>query len=78
MANTSTYIDLAENVDLAKDPDQFTAAEVALLAERLESNQYDTVFGSLDDWRKLRAVAFYSPQLVTPYQHLLELEVDED
>jgi hypothetical protein len=60
------------------DPAQFTAADVAALAERLERNEYNTVFEPLEDWHTLRAVAFHSPELVTPYRHLLELEIDED
>ncbi|MFS8800132.1 MULTISPECIES: DUF2555 domain-containing protein [unclassified Synechococcus] len=60
------------------DPRQFTEAEVAAIAERLERNEYPTVFGCLEDWHALRAVAFYAPHLVAPYAHLLEWEVDED
>ncbi len=55
-----------------------TASDVAALAQRLEQNEYTTVFGPLEDWHLLRAVAFHLPELVVPYRHLLELEVDED
>ncbi|MGF1575231.1 MAG: DUF2555 domain-containing protein [Cyanophyceae cyanobacterium] len=44
----------------------------------MERNEYNTVFEPLEDWHTLRAVAFHSPELVTPYRHLLELEIDED
>lgn len=60
------------------DPRQFTESDVAAIAERLERNDYPTVFGCLEDWHALRAIAFYSPSLVAPYAHLLEWEVDED
>ncbi len=64
--------------ELSTDLTQLTANDVAVLAERLESNRYDTLFGCLEDWHKLKAIAFYDPVLVEPYAHLLELEVDED
>lgn len=60
------------------DPTQLTATEVALIAERLEKNSYPTLFGCLEDWHTLKAVAFHSPALAAPYLHLLEFEVDED
>jgi hypothetical protein len=60
------------------DPARMTAADVAALAQRLEQNEYTTVFGPLEDWHLLRAVAFHLPELVVPYRHLLELEIDED
>ncbi|MFS8894715.1 DUF2555 domain-containing protein [Synechococcus sp. O70.1] len=61
------------------DPRQFTAADVAAMAERLERNEYPNLFDCLEDWRLLQAVAFYSPKLVAPYAYLLEWgEVDED
>lgn len=55
-----------------------TAADVAALAERLESDCYESVFDCLEDWHALKAVAFQAPNLVVPYAHLLEMEVDED
>lgn len=60
------------------DPRQFTESDVAAIAERLERNDYPTVFGCLEDWHALRAIAFHAPSLVAPYAHLLEWEVDED
>jgi hypothetical protein len=55
-----------------------TADDVAQIAERLEKNVYPTLFGCLEDWHMLRAIAFHSPDLVAPYAHLLEREIDED
>jgi len=43
----------------ARDPRQFTAADVAAIAERLERNEYPNVFDCLEDWHTLRAIAFY-------------------
>ncbi len=60
------------------DPRTMTPEQVAEVAERLEANAYTSVFGSLADWHLLKAVAFHNPDLVEPYLHLLELEVDED
>ncbi|MEM6445115.1 MAG: DUF2555 domain-containing protein [Cyanobacteria bacterium J06642_2] len=60
------------------DVSSMTAADVAALAERLESDCYESVFDCLEDWHALKAVAFQAPNLVVPYAHLLEMEVDED
>ncbi|MEN9204958.1 MAG: DUF2555 domain-containing protein [Thermostichales cyanobacterium BF4_bins_65] len=60
------------------DPRTMTAEQVAEVAARLEANAYPSVFGSLEDWHLLKAVAFHNPSLVEPYLHLLELEVDDD
>ncbi|WP_017327973.1 DUF2555 domain-containing protein [Synechococcus sp. PCC 7336] len=59
-------------------PRRYTEAEVAELAERLERDEYTSVFGCLEDWHALKAISFQQPELVVPYVHLLELEVDED
>ena len=56
----------------------YTEVEVAEIAERLERDDYGSVFGCLEDWHALKAIAFHQPELVTLYVHLLELEVDED
>lgn len=59
-----------ENLDV----DKLTEEDVAQLANRLEEDDYDTVFEGLDDWHLLRAIAFQRPALVDPYVHLLDLE----
>ncbi|NJK64165.1 MAG: DUF2555 domain-containing protein [Synechococcaceae cyanobacterium SM2_3_1] len=61
-----------------RDPASLNAEDIAQIAERLEANRYTTVFGGLEDWHLLRAAAFFLPNLVAPYAHLLEMEVDED
>jgi hypothetical protein len=52
------------------DPRQFTEADVAAIAERLERNEYPTVFGCLEDWHALRAIAFYAPRLGGSLMHI--------
>jgi Protein of unknown function (DUF2555) len=56
------------------DVDTLTEADVEELANRLEDDDYDDVFGGLNDWHLLRAIAFQRPSLVDPYLHLLDLE----
>ena len=73
MSNRSSH-----QSDLSQDPAQFTEAEIAAIADRLEQDDYPTVFGCLEDWHRLKAAAFYFPNLVAPYAHLLEMEIDED
>ena len=68
----------ASNANPTVEVTAYTEAEVAAIAERLEKDDYSTVFGCLEDWHTLKAIAFHQPELVVPYMHLLELEVDED
>ena len=53
---------------------QMTPDDVAQLAQRLEQDAYSTAFEGLNDWHRLRAVAFQRSELVEPYMHLLDLE----
>jgi hypothetical protein len=69
---------LSPQSGVGTDTTHYSASEVAAIAERLERNQYDTLFGCLDDWHALKAISYQQPDLVQPYVHLLELEVDED
>lgn len=77
-APVSSPVSAPESNLTQEQPQQYTEAEVAAIAERLEQDEYETVFGCLDDWHALKAIAFHQPELVRPYVHLLELEVDED
>ena len=55
------------------------AAAVAALARRLEDDDYDDAFAGLDDWHLLRSLAIHQPDLVRPYNHLIDQEAfDED
>ncbi len=74
----STSPSMPSDTPSVADSKVYSEAEVAEIAERLEKDEYGTVFGCLDDWHTLKAIAFNQPELVTPYVHLLELEVDED
>ncbi|MEL6777384.1 MAG: DUF2555 domain-containing protein [Cyanobacteria bacterium J06597_16] len=55
-----------------------TPEDVAELAQRLEQDEYDTAFEGLQDWHRLRAVAFQRSELVEPYMHLLDLEAFDE
>jgi hypothetical protein len=61
-----------------KDVADITEAEVAALANRLEEDDYSSVFEGLEDWHLLRAIAFQRPELVEPYIHLLDLEAYDE
>jgi hypothetical protein len=63
---------------MTKDIVSWTAQEVALLASRLEADEYTTIFDSLKDWEQLKRLQYIRPDLVKPYVHLLEIEEDED
>jgi hypothetical protein len=56
------------------DLNNLTPEQVAVLAERLESDDYSSPFDGLDDWHLLRKIAFIHPELVEPYVHLLDLQ----
>lgn len=57
-----------------KDVSSMTPEAVAQLANRLEQDDYDSVFDGLNDWHLLRAVAFQRPELAEPYTYLLDFE----
>ena len=49
------------------------------LCRRLDEDDYNNPFDSLDDWHFLRAVAIHRPELAAPYVHLIDQEpFDED
>ncbi len=56
------------------DVSSMTPEAVAQLANRLEQDDYDSVFDGLNDWHLLRAVAFQRPELAEPYTYLLDFE----
>jgi hypothetical protein len=67
----------ATDLDTALTPAamaQLNPEAVAQLAARLEADSYGSPFGSLQDWRLLRAIAFQRPELAEPYLYLLDLE----
>ena len=59
--------------------DAFDDDKVAVLAKRLEDDDYPTPFDGLNDWHRLRALAIHRPGLTGPYVHLVDQEpFDED
>jgi hypothetical protein len=52
----------------------FDDDKVALLAKRLEDDDYPTPFDGLNDWHLLRALAIHRPELTGPYVHLVDQE----
>ena len=59
--------------------DAFDDDKVAVLAKRLEDDDYPTPFDGLNDWHLLRALAIHRPDLTGPYVHLVDQEpFDED
>ena len=59
--------------------DAFDDDKVAVLAKRLEDDDYPTPFDGLNDWQLLRALAIHRPELTGPYVHLVDQEpFDED
>ena len=55
-----------------------TAEDVAILAERLERDEYSSPFEALEDWHLLRAIAFQREELIEPYLHLLDIEAYDE
>jgi hypothetical protein len=55
-----------------------TEAQVAVIASRLEQDEYNTPFEALEDWHLLRAIAFQREELVQPYIHLLDIEAYDE
>lgn len=66
------------SLSITQDVSAITAAEVAKLAARLEQDDYANAFEGLKDWHLLRAIAFQRPELVEPYQYLLDLEAFDE
>ena len=59
--------------------ESFDDASVAVLAQRLEDDDYPNPFAGLGDWHLLRALAIHRPELTRPYVHLIDQEpFDED
>ena len=57
----------------------FDDDSIAILAARLENDDYPTPFDGLNDWHLLRALAIHRPELTGPYLHLVDQEpFDED
>lgn len=58
---------------------EFDEESIAVLARRLDNDDYPSPFDSLSDWHLLRALAIHRPDLTAPYVHLVDQEpFDED
>ncbi|MEO0431050.1 MAG: DUF2555 domain-containing protein [Cyanobacteria bacterium J06656_5] len=62
----------------AKPIADVTQEDVDQLAQRLEQDEYTTAFEGLQDWHRLRSVAFQRPELVDSYLHLLDMEAFDE
>ena len=59
--------------------EEFDESSIAILAERLDQDDYPSPFDGLNDWHLLRALAIHRPELTLPYLHLIDQEpFDED
>lgn len=55
-----------------------TEEQVAVIASRLEQDEYNSPFEALEDWHLLRAIAFQREELAQPYIHLLDIEAYDE
>jgi hypothetical protein len=58
----------------AEQLQNFDEQSIAVLAARLEEDDYPTPFDGLQDWHLLRALAIHRPDLAFPYVHLVDQE----
>jgi hypothetical protein len=58
----------------AEQLQNFDEQSIAVLAARLEEDDYQTPFDGLQDWHLLRALAIHRPDLAFPYVHLVDQE----
>ena len=59
--------------------EEFDETSIAVLAARLDQDDYPSPFDGLSDWHLLRALAIHRPELTLPYLHLIDQEpFDED
>jgi type IV secretory pathway ATPase VirB11/archaellum biosynthesis ATPase len=61
-----------------KEISTLTSDEVANLAQRLETDDYNSPFEALQDWHLLRAIAFQRQDLAGPYLYLLDIEAYDE
>lgn len=57
---------------------EMTEQDVALLAQRLDIDDYSSPFEALQDWHLLRAIAFQREELAEPYLYLLDIETCDE
>ncbi len=66
------------NLKLKCDFAALTKDDVAVLANRLEQDDYTNPFEALEDWHLLRAIAFHRQELAEPYIYLLDIETFDE
>ncbi|MGK7898982.1 MAG: DUF2555 domain-containing protein [Xenococcus sp. (in: cyanobacteria)] len=66
------------NLKLKCDFAALTKDDVAVLANRLEQDDYTNPFEALKDWHLLRAIAFHRQELAEPYIYLLDIETFDE
>ena len=66
------------NLKLECDFAALTEDDVAVLANRLEQDDYTNPFEALEDWHLLRAIAFHRQELAEPYIYLLDIETFDE
>ena len=76
--SNKTSVEASERIT----PERLSAFDergIAVLAKRLEEDDYPSPFDGLSDWHLLRALAIHRPELTRPYLHLVDQEpFDED
>ncbi len=78
MENPKGLLGKASKLCITEDLQEFDEESVALLAKRLEDDDYPTPFDGLNDWHLLRAIAIHHPELAEPYLHLLDQELFDE
>ena len=79
MQNVQDFAMQASSVITPERLEAFDEVAIAVLAQRLEDDDYPTAFDGLGDWHLLRALAIHRPELTAPYVHLVDQEpFDED
>ncbi len=79
MNHSNTVANEADSVITPELLEAFDDHQIAILAKRLEDDDYPTPFAGLSDWHLLRALAIHRPELTLPYLHLIDQEpFDED
>ena len=79
MKKSDLIASAAQNRITTEQLNEFNDETIAVLAKRLDEDDYSTPFEGLGDWHLLRALAIHRPELVRPYLHLIDQEpFDED
>ena len=61
-----------------KDISTLTEQDLIDLVVRLDQDDYNNPFESLEDWHILRTILFQRQDLAEPYLHLLDIEAYDE